>query len=691
MNAFISNMEKTNFKRHTITAALPYANGPVHIGHLAGAYLPADIYVRYLREKNEDVLFVCGTDEHGVAITIKALQENTTPQEIVNKYHKIIKDSFAEIDIDFDIFHRTSAEIHKETAQDFFSKFYKEGKLIEKESEQLYDQKENMFLADRYVTGTCPKCSYVAAYGDQCEKCGSALSPDELINPRSTLSGTAPIKKKTKHWYLPLQDYQTRLDEFVESSKDRWKPNVYGQCKSWLNDGLRERAITRDMKWGVKVPVKNMDDKVLYVWFDAPIGYISATKAWAEENNTDWEKYWKDDETCLVHFIGKDNIVFHCLIFPSMLMGYGDYILPHNIPANEFLNLEGDKISTSRNWAVWLHEFVADYPEKTDVLRYVLTAIMPETKDSDFSWKDFQTRNNSELVAILGNFVNRVAVLSNKYFDGKIQSLVGFEEKFNPILEECQAEITKIEESLENFKFRDGLQAFMNIARIGNKFLADSEPWHLIKSDEKQVGAILNISAQIIAYLAIASKLFLPKTSRKLFEILKIGEKTWDSVKSKEIIPENHQIIEKAPLLFEKIDEQFIEAEIAKLQEKRKTQVNRKHEIAPIKENIEFETFANLDLRIAEILEAKRVPKTDKLLEIQVDLGTELRTVVSGIAQFYTVEEIIGKKVLYLTNLAPKKLRGIESQGMILLAETLDSRLIFVSPESSAENGSLVK
>lgn len=691
MNAFISNMEKTNFKRHTITAALPYANGPVHIGHLAGAYLPADIYVRYLREKNEDVLFVCGTDEHGVAITIKALQENTTPQEIVNKYHKIIKEGFAEIDIDFDIFHRTSAETHHETAQDFFSKFYKEGKLIEKESEQLYDQKENMFLADRYVTGTCPKCSYVAAYGDQCEKCGSALSPDELINPRSTLSGTAPIKKKTKHWYLPLQDYQTRLDEFVESSKDRWKPNVYGQCKSWLNDGLRERAITRDMKWGVKVPVKNMDDKVLYVWFDAPIGYISATKAWAEENNTDWEKYWKDDETCLVHFIGKDNIVFHCLIFPSMLMGYGDYILPHNIPANEFLNLEGDKISTSRNWAVWLHEFVADYPEKTDVLRYVLTAIMPETKDSDFSWKDFQTRNNSELVAILGNFVNRVAVLSNKYFEGKIQSLVGFEENFNPILEECQVEITKIEESLENFRFRDGLQAFMNIARIGNKFLADSEPWHLIKSDKKQVGAILNVSAQIIAYLAITSKLFLPKTSKKLFEILKIEEKTWDSVESKEIVPENHKIIEKAPLLFEKIDDQFIEAEIAKLQEKRKTQVNRKYEVVPIKENIEFETFANLDLRIAEILEAKRVPKTDKLLEIQVDLGTELRTVVSGIAQFYTVEEIIGKKVLYLANLAPKKLRGIESQGMILLAETPDRRLIFVSPESSAENGSLVK
>jgi len=667
------------FKRHLVTAALPYANGPVHIGHLAGVYVPADIYTRYLRLKNEDVLYICGSDEHGVPITLKAKKEGVTPQDIVDRYHTIIKDSFEEFGIAFDIFSRTSNKTHHDTAADFFKTLYDKGVFEEKTTHQYYDEETKQFLADRYITGTCPKCGYEHAYGDQCEKCGSSLSATDLINPKSAVSGAKPVLKETKHWYLPLDKEQPFLENWILNENTHWRPNVYGQCKSWLDGGLEPRAVSRDLDWGVPVPVENAEGKVLYVWFDAPIGYISATK----ELTDDWETYWKQEDTHLVHFIGKDNIVFHCIIFPAMLKEHGNYILPHNVPANEFLNLENDKISTSRNWAVWLNEYLEDFPDKQDVLRYTLTSIAPETKDSDFTWKDFQSKNNNELLAILGNFVNRTAVLIQKYYDGKIPPL-GTPDTFDTeVLDAITNTKNKIEQLIETFHFRDAQKELMNLFRLGNKYLTETEPWKLQKTNPEKTKTILHISAQLSANAGILMKPFLPFTAQKIEQIFNIELKQWDTI-TPHLLNENH-LINKPFLLFEPIDDETIQKQIDKLEQTK--QDNEEPSIEPIKETIAFDDFGKMDIRTATILKAEKVAKTKKLLKLELDTGIDQRTVVSGIAEYYKPEDIIGKQVVLLANLAPRKIRGIESHGMILMAKDKNDKLVFVTPAETINNG----
>lgn len=688
-------MEK-NYKRHLVTAALPYANGAVHIGHLAGVYIPADIYVRYLRMRGRDVKFICGSDEHGVPITIKAKQQNLTPQEVVDKYHMIIKDSFERLGISFDIYSRTSSKIHHKTASDFFKKLYSEGKFIERESEQYYDEEAKQFLADRYIVGTCPKCGAENAYGDQCEKCGSTLSSTELINPRSALSGNTPVMRKTSHWYLPLDQYEGWLREWILEGHKEWKSNVYGQCKSWLDGGLQPRAVSRDLDWGVPVPVEGAEGKVLYVWFDAPIGYISNT---IELLPNDWEKWWKSEDTKLVHFIGKDNIVFHCIVFPVMLKAYGDgFILPENVPANEFLNLEGNKISTSRNWAVWLHEYLEEFPGQEDVLRYVLCANAPETKDNDFTWKDFQIRNNSELVAILGNFVNRVVVLTHKYFGGEVPANIKSELIDDDVLSQIPIIKASIEESLESFRFREALKEAMNLARLGNKYLTETEPWKLAKSDMERVASIMNVSLQICANLAIAFEPFLPHTTQKLAYMLNIKSRNWEDFGSDAILQPGH-IINEARLLFDKIEDAAIEAQIAKLEASRSQNrmdtseneiVNQESRVTPQKDECTYDEFTKMDIRTATVLEAERVPKTDKLLKLTIDTGIDIRTIVSGIAEYYTPEVMIGKQICILANLAPRTIKGIESKGMILMAKEENGKMRIVTPQERIANGGII-
>ncbi len=689
------------FNRTTVTSALPYANGPVHIGHLAGVYIPADIYVRYLRMKGEDVIFIGGSDEHGVPITIKAKNEGVTPQEVVDKYHNIIKKSFEDFGITFDVYSRTSNKIHHETASEFFQTLFNKGEFVVKTSEQLYDEVEKQFLADRYVTGTCPHCNNDKAYGDQCEKCGTSLNATDLIHPRSALSGNIPIMKETKHWYLPLDKYEDWLRKWILEEHKEWKPNVYGQCKSWIDQGLQARAVTRDLDWGVKVPVEDAEGKVLYVWFDAPIGYISATKEWAENVNAaykaqhidktvDWETYWKKEDTRLIHFIGKDNIVFHCIIFPAMLHAEGSYILPDNIPANEFLNLEGDKISTSRNWAVWLHEYLIDFKDKQDVLRYVLTANAPETKDNDFTWKDFQTKNNSELVAILGNFVNRSLILTQKYFNGEVPPVTEITEIDRQTIADIAAFPQKIAASIELFKFREALSEVMNLARVGNKYLAESEPWKIFATNPDRVKTILNISLQICANLAVVMEPFLPYTSSTLKKMLQMDSNTWDVAGSIDLLKAGTKLNTDA-MLFEKIEDEAITAQIERLNSTKEQNKMTETTITPAKPDITYEDFAKLDIRTGTILAAERVPKTDKLLKLTVDTGIDKRTVVSGIAANYDPDKIIGQKVTILVNLQPKMLRGIQSQGMILMAENSQGELCFVHQEKDFENGALVK
>jgi len=681
-------MSEKNFKRYTVTAALPYANGPIHIGHLAGVYVPADIYVRYLKMKGRDVAFICGSDEHGVAITIKARKEGKSPQEVVDQYHEQIKQSFQQFGIDFDIYARTSDPIHHETSSAMFRKMYEDGLFTEHESEQYFDEEANQFLADRYIKGTCPNCGYEEAYGDQCEKCGSSLSPSDLGNPKSMLSGSAPVMKTTRHWYLPLNNYEDWLRKWILEEHQEWKPNVYGQCKSWLDNGLQPRAMTRDLEWGVKVPVEEADGKVLYVWFDAPIGYISATKEWAAQAGKDWELYWKDDETKLVHFIGKDNIVFHCIIFPVILKAHGGFILPENVPANEFLNLEGNKLSTSRNWAVWLHEFLDELPGKEDVLRYTLCANMPETKDNDFTWNDFQAKNNNELVAIFGNFINRAVVLTHKYFDGKIPErgdLYDIDEQLISYLKQAPG---RIEASLEQYKFREALAIFIDLARTGNKYLADTEPWKLIKTDPERVKTIMNLSIQVAANLSILSEPFIPFTAAKLREMLNIDVLHWDDAGKLDLVAEG-ALINQARLLFEKVEDAVIEKQKQKLlQGNEETQtvttVDDKKPVAS------FDEFMKMDLRVGKITHAEPIKKSNKLLKLTVNTGMDQRTVVSGIAKYYKAEEVIGKQITILANLAPRKIMGIESHGMILLAEDTDGKLVFVSPEAAVGNGSKI-
>ena len=674
------------FNRYCVTTALPYANGPVHIGHLAGVYVPADIYVRYLRMMNEDVLFIGGSDEHGVPITIKAKNEGLTPQDIVDRYHAIIKQAFQDLGISFDIYSRTSSKIHAETASDFFKNLYEKGKFVEKTSQQYYDEETKTFLADRYITGTCPHCGNEKAYGDQCEACGTSLSATDLINPKSTLSGQEPQLKETKHWYLPLEEYETFMREWILDSHKEWKTNVYGQCKSWIDQGLQARAVTRDLDWGVKVPIEGADGKVLYVWFDAPIGYISNTKELYPEN---WEKWWKEKDTKLVHFIGKDNIVFHCIIFPAMLKAEGSYILPENVPANEFLNLEGDKISTSRNWAVWLHEYLQDFPGKQDVLKYVLCANAPETKDNDFTWKDFQTRNNSELVAIFGNFVNRTIVLTHKYFEGKVPQRGTLNELDIQTIEQIKQYPEKIGRSIEQYRFREALNELMNLARLGNKYLTENEPWKTIKTDAERTATVLNISLQICANLAILSEPFLPFTAEKLRGMLNQDKAFWYEAGNSELLEEGRQI-NPAQLLFEQIDDKQIEAQLEKLQQTKKANELASATVEPQKANIEYDDFVKMDIRVGTILAAEKVAKTKKLLKLTIDTGIDQRTIVSGIAEYYSPEEIIGKQVSVLVNLAPKALKGIESQGMILMAENLDGSLSFISPEKPIRNGGTI-
>lgn len=712
------------FKRTLVTCALPYANGPVHIGHLAGVYVPADIYVRYLRMKGEDVLYVCGSDEHGVPITIKARQQGCSPQDIVDKYNKIIKDSFSGLGINFDIYGRTTSETHAKNASDFFKKLYNEGKFVTRESEQYYDPEAKTFLADRYIVGTCPKCGAEGAYGDQCEKCGSTLSPDELINPKSKLSGAEPIKKKTTHWYLPLQDYEQWLREWILEGHKEWRSNVYGQVKSWLDGGLQPRAVTRDLDWGVPVPVEGAEGKVLYVWFDAPIGYISNT---IELLPNDWETWWKSEDTKLVHFIGKDNIVFHCIVFPSMLKAYGDgYILPENVPANEFLNLEGDKISTSRNWAVWAHEYLRDFPGKEDVLRYVLTANAPETKDNDFSWKDFQQRNNSELVAIFGNFVNRAVVLTHKYFGGKVPACASLLDVDKEVLAQIPQLRTSMENNLENYRFREALKDAMSIARLGNKYISDTEPWKVAKTDLERAGTILNLSIQICADLAIAFEPFTPFAAERLRRMLgvcicagmdhkkdregaalhtvqfsdsaaKCPEKdkcvclNWEILGKPQIIPAGHSLGE-AELLFSKVEDEQIDAQMARLRKiKAEREALEKAEnakkVTAQKEECSFDDFGKMDIRTATVLEAERVPKTDKLLKLTIDTGMDKRVIVSGIAEYYSPEDMVGKQICILANLKPRVIKGIESKGMILMARQNDGKMRFITPEESLVNG----
>ena len=684
-------MEK-KFKRTLVTCALPYANGPVHIGHLAGVYVPADIYVRYLRMRGEDVLYVCGSDEHGVPITIKARQQGCSPQDIVDKYHKIIGDSFKALGINFDVYGRTSSAIHAKNASQFFRKLYDEGKFVTQESEQYYDPEAKTFLADRYIVGTCPRCGNENAYGDQCEKCGSTLSPEELINPHSKLSGAAPIKKKTTHWYLPLQDYEPWLREWILEGHKEWRSNVYGQVKSWLDGGLQPRAVTRDLDWGVPVPVEGAEGKVLYVWFDAPIGYISNTQ---ELLPNDWEKWWKSPDTKLVHFIGKDNIVFHCIVFPSMLKAYGDgYILPENVPANEFLNLEGDKISTSRGWAVWAHEYVQDFPGKEDVLRYVLTANAPETKDNDFSWKEFQTRNNSELVAIFGNFVNRAVVLTHKYFEGRVPAAGELTEVDRETLAEIPALRESLEKNIENYRFREALKDAMQIARIGNKYISDSEPWKLAKTDLARTGTILNVCLQLCADLAIAFEPFTPFACERLRKMLKTPDLKWEDLGSTGIIPAGHELGE-AELLFAKIEDDVIQKQLDRLAAiKAEIEARAKAELAkqvtPQKDECTFDDFEKMDIRTATVLEAERVPKTDKLLKLTIDTGIDRRVIVSGIAEYYTPEAMVGKQICILANLQPRVIRGIESKGMILMAKQNDGTMRFITPQEVVCNGAQV-
>lgn len=677
-----------NFKRYTVTSALPYANGPVHIGHLAGCYLPADIYVRYLRSKGENVKFICGSDEHGVPITIKAKKEGITPQQVVDKYHKMMGDSFKEFGISFDIYSRTSSTTHHETASEFFKTLYDKGVFKEEITEQYFDIKANQFLADRYIVGTCPKCGNDNAYGDQCEKCGSTLNATDLINPRSTLSGEKPVMKKTKNWFLPLDTMQPQIEAYIDSHKE-WKSNVFGQCKSWLTAGLQPRAMTRDLDWGVKVPVEGAEGKVLYVWFDAPIGYISATK----DLTPDWEKYWKDKETKLVHFIGKDNIVFHCIIFPAMLMAEGSYILPENVPANEFLNLEGDKISTSRNWAVWLHEYLLEFKDKQDVLRYTLCANAPETKDNDFTWKDFQAKNNNELVAILGNFVNRTLVLTHKYYDGKVPESGEYRKEDTLLLEEISKFPAKISASIEHYRFREALGELMNLARLGNKYLADNEPWIVIKTDEKRVQTVMNVSLQISANLAVLMEPFLPFTSKKLSAMLHLStDLKWKDATRTDLLSPGHQI-NTASLLFDKVEDETITTQVQKLADSKKmNEDNNISETAASKPETSFDDFSKMDIRVGTILEAERVPKTDKLLKLLIDTGIDKRIVVSGIAAYYKPEDIIGQQVSILVNLAPRKIKGIESQGMILMAESNSGELSFVAPvKPNMNNGGEIK
>ncbi|MGJ8715951.1 MAG: methionine--tRNA ligase [Maribacter stanieri] len=680
--------------RYTITAALPYTNGPIHIGHLAGVYVPADIYARYQRLTGKDVAFVCGSDEHGVAISMKAKKEGVTPKDIIDKYHAIIKQSFVDFGITFDNYSRTSAPVHHETASEFFIKLYEKGDFIEETTAQLYDEEAQQFLADRFVIGTCPKCGNEEAYGDQCENCGSSLNATDLINPKSTITGTVPTTKETKHWFLPLDRYEEFLTDWIlKGHKDDWKPNVYGQCKSWIDGGLEPRAVTRDLDWGIPVPVEGGEGKVLYVWFDAPIGYISSTKEWAAREGKDWEPYWKDENTKLVHFIGKDNIVFHCIIFPSMLKAEGSYILPENVPANEFLNLEGNKLSTSKNWAVWLHEYLVDFPEMQDSLRYTLTANAPETKDNDFTWKDFQARNNNELVAILGNFINRVVVLTNKYYDGKVPAAGTLSDVDTETLEQLGKYPDIISSSIERYRFREAGQELMNLARLGNKYLADAEPWKVIKVDEERVKTIMNVALQIAAGLAVLSEPFLPFTSSKLKNILNIAQSAdkgfdWNDVATNSnLLAADHQI-NQAELLFRKIEDSEIQTQLDKLEATKKANENENKKLMPQKDTITFDDFSKLDMRVGTIIEAEKMAKAKKLLVLKVDTGLDVRTIVSGIAESFTPEEIVGKKVTVLVNLAPRALRGVDSEGMILMTENADGKLVFVNPdEDSVGNG----
>ncbi|MBP5474432.1 MAG: methionine--tRNA ligase [Bacteroidales bacterium] len=671
------------YKRYLITSALPYANGPIHIGHLAGVYVPSDIYTRYLRSKGADVISVCGSDEHGVPITLKARNEGVSPQEVVDRYHKLNKKAFEDFGISFDIYSRTSNKIHHETASDFFLKLYQKGEFIEKTTEQFYDEEAGCFLADRYIMGTCPHCGNERAYGDQCEKCGTSLSPMELVNPHSTVSGSKPVLRSTKHWYLPLDKYEPWLRQWILEEHKDWKTNVYGQCKSWLDQGLQPRAVSRDLDWGVPLPIENTEGKVLYVWFDAPIGYISATK----ELTPDWEKYWKDPDTKMVHFIGKDNIVFHCIIFPSMLRAEGSFILPDNVPANEFLNLEGDKISTSRNWAVWLHEYLEDFPGKQDALRYSLCATAPETKDNDFTWKEFQTRNNNELVAILGNFVNRTLVLTNNYYGGNVPSRGALTDADVAVLNEMKEIKTNVETSIETYRFREALKEAMNLARLGNKYLAEQEPWKVVKTDAERVKTIMNISLQITANLTIILEPFLPFSMEKLRGWLNIEKLTWDHAGS-DILKDGHTV-QKPGLLFEKIEDDAINAQIEKLNASKKANMSVTLEAA--KDPISFDNFSTVDIRTATVLEAEKVPKTAKLLKLKIDTGLDVRTIVSGIAEYYDPENLIGKQICIVANLEPRKIKGIESQGMILMAQDPKGGMKIVTPEEKVSNGSAVK
>ncbi|MBE6209687.1 MAG: methionine--tRNA ligase [Rikenellaceae bacterium] len=673
------------YKRYLVTSALPYANGPVHIGHLAGVYVPSDIYVRYLRLRGKDVVWVCGSDEHGVPITIKARKEGVTPQDVVDKYNAIIKESFEGLGISFDIYSRTTSPTHRVTASEFFRTLYDKGEFVQQTSQQYYDPEAKTFLADRYITGTCPKCGSEGAYGDQCEKCGSTLNATDLINPKSTISGAAPELRETTHWFLPLDKHETMLREWILEGHKEWKSNVYGQCKSWLDGGLQPRAVSRDLDWGIPVPVEGAEGKVLYVWFDAPIGYISATK----DLTPDWEKYWKSEDTKMVHFIGKDNIVFHCIVFPAMLKAHGDYILPENVPANEFLNLEGDKISTSKNWAVWLNEYLVDMPGKQDVLRYVLCANAPETKDNDFTWKDYQARNNNELVAVLGNFVNRAMVLTAKYFDGKVPAAGSLTDFDKEIIAELPKLKTAVEENIENYRFREALKEAMNIARLGNKYLADTEPWKVIKTDEARVATILNVALQITANLATIIEPFMPFTAEKLRRMLNVEALGWDNAGVATMLEAGHTL-GKAELLFEKIEDSVIEAQVAKLTAAKAANEAAAKPVEPQKAEISFDDFEKLDIRIGTVLEAEKVAKTKKLLKLLVDTGIDRRTIVSGIAEHFTPEELVGRQVMVLVNLAPRELKGIESKGMILMAEDATGKLVMVPPTEPVRNGSQV-
>lgn len=685
-------MKNKNFKRYTVTSALPYANGPLHIGHLAGCYIPSDIYVRYLRSNDRDVAYVCGSDEHGVAITIKAKKEGITPQEVVDRYHEIMKKSFEEFGISFDHYSRTSAKIHHETAAGFFKDLYEKGEFLEQVTEQYYDEEAGQFLADRYIEGTCPKCGHDGAYGDQCEKCGSSLNPTDLINPKSKLSGSTPVLRETKHWFLDLARYTDFLKNWilVEHAND-WKNNVLGQCRSWLEagEGLQARSMTRDMDWGIPVPVEGAEGKVLYVWFDAPIGYISSTKEWAAQKGIDWEPYWKDEETKLVHFIGKDNIVFHCIIFPAILKTHGGYVLPENVPANEFLNLEGDKISTSRNWAVWLHEYLEEFPGKQDVLRYVLTANAPETKDNDFTWKDFQSRNNSELVAVFGNFVNRAVVLTHKFFDGQIPALAELNDFDRDALAALQEYPEKIAASIERYRFREALSFVMDFARVGNKYLADTEPWKTIKEDQERTGTILNIALNIAANLAVLAEPFLPFTAAKMFDMFNLKGLKWQDTGRQDLLQAG-QKINAASLLFEKIEDNVVEAQVNKLMESKKQNELANAKAAPMKDIITYDDFAKLDMRVVKVLTAEPMPKSKKLLKLTVDTGLGVRTVLSGVAEHFKPEDLIGKQVTMLINLAPRKMMGVDSEGMILMAEDRDGSLRLLNPDRPTADGSTI-